>query len=283
MTHEDYKELLAANALTALDAADARALNTHLESCADCRAEMDQWQNTAAALVLDARSLEPSPAVRERILGSIGVLTSAHKLLRQHAEPGSVGSSRVIKLEQSRKDVWSRGRSLGSLGNFSAIAAVLAVVALVFSLVWLWQENRTTQQRLARLSAELIKTKEQLTREREAIALLTSPGARMAELAGTNVAPAAHAMIAYDKNGHAMLMAQGLPDAPKGMGYQLWFIVDNKPMPGKIFQIGPSGEGMLRDEVPAEALKAAVFAITLEPETGVKAPTGAIYLRSASS
>lgn len=124
--------------------------------------------------------------------------------------------------------------------------------------------------------------KSQLAREREAVELLTSPGARMAKLAGTKDAPGAQAMLAYDKNGHAMLMAKGLPAAPKGMAYQLWFIKDGKKMPGKVFSTDASGNGMLEDEIPTVAREAAVFAVTLEPEGGVQVPTGAIYMVSGA-
>jgi len=111
--------------------------------------------------------------------------------------------------------------------------------------------------------------------------LLTSPDAHMAKLSGTNVAPGAHAMLAYDKSGHAMLMAKGLPHAPEGMAYQLWYIKDNKKMPGKVFTTDTAGNGLLEDQIPAVARDAAVFAVTLEPKGGVEVPTGSIYLLSS--
>jgi hypothetical protein len=151
---------------------------------------------------------------------------------------------------------------------------------LIGSLVVLWQQNLKTQSDLARLSNELRQAREQLARERKIGLLLTSPGAHMAALAGTNVAPGAHAMLAYDKTGHAMLMATGLPAAPQGMAYQLWYIKDNKKMPGKVFTLDDAGNGMLEDQIPAVARDAAVFAVTLEPAAGVEIPTGSIYLLS---
>jgi len=60
MTHEDYKELLAAKALRALDAADARALTTHVEGCSDCKAEIVELEDAAALLASQAVPLEPS-------------------------------------------------------------------------------------------------------------------------------------------------------------------------------------------------------------------------------
>ena len=76
MAHEDYKELLAAQALNALEAAEVRDLEAHLQSCAECRSQLSEWEDTAAALAfvsLEAGPLEPSPQLRGRILEAIRV------------------------------------------------------------------------------------------------------------------------------------------------------------------------------------------------------------------
>jgi anti-sigma-K factor RskA len=288
MTHElceDYKELLAANALTALDAEDARALDTHLRSCAECRSEMGEWEETAAFLALDATALEPSPQLRKQILASVRAEGRTVRLTNDRADASaeprvgagdSASDSKVLAFEPSPRSVWT---SLGSLG---AIAAILVLAALIVSLVVLWQQNRVTQKELARLYTEMQQAQAQLDHERTIVQFLTSPDAHMAKLAGTNVAPGAHAMLAYDKNGHAMLMAKGLPAAPEGKAYQLWYIMGGKPMPGKMLTTDPAGNAILEDQIPAAALGGAVFAVTLEPEGGMPSPTGAIYLRSAA-
>jgi len=280
MTHEYYKELLAANALTALDAEDVRALKTHLASCADCHSETDGWEETAAFLALDATPFEPSAQLRERILESVraeglGKLTDTRAEASAETRVGA-GDARVLAFERPPRNVWT------SLGTLGAIAATLAFVALIISLIALWQQNRATQKELARLSTEMREAKALIDHQRAAVQLLTSPDAHMAKLAGTNVAPGAHAMLAYDQDGRAMLMAKGLPPAPKGMAYQLWYIKDNKKMPGKVFRPDDAGNGILEDQIPALARDQAIFAITLEPESGVQVPTGSIYLLSAS-
>jgi anti-sigma-K factor RskA len=284
MTHENcesYRELLAAGALTALDAADARALTSHLERCADCRSEMNEWEDTVAFLALDVKPLEPSAQLRNRILASVSaearVQAAANEQSAHIATPAvNQADSKVLKFERPPRDVWT------SLRSFGALAATLIFGALIISLLLLWQQNRATRTELAQLSREMMQTQAQLRHERAVVELLTSPDARMARLAGTNVAPGAHAMLAYDRNGHAMLMAKGLPTAPKGMAYQLWYIKDNQKMPGKVFRLDDAGNGILEDQIPAVARDKAVFAITLEPENGVQVPTGSIYLVSAT-
>ena len=286
MVHEDYQELLAAKALTALDAEDAQVVDAHLSTCAECRAELREWKETAAFLACDAGVHEPSAELRQQILLSVGAAGSQAGVgeLNQNrasslAEPAPpTAESRVLAFERPRR----RGFAFGSMGTVGAIAAALAMVALLVSLIVLWQQNRRTQAEMAQLSTQIDEAKAQLAREREAVELLTSPGARMAKLAGTKDAPGAQAMLAYDTSGHAMLMAKGLPAAPQGMAYQLWFIKDGKKMPGKVFSTDASGNGMLEDDIPAVAREAAVFAVTLEPESGVQVPTGAIYLVSGA-
>lgn len=284
MTPEDcevYKELLAASALTALDAEDVRALDAHLATCAGCLSEMREWEESAAFLALQATPLKPPPQLRVRILAGVRAEDRRAKLSNGRAgvvaEPRVDGiDSKVLPFARPPANIWT------SLGSAGAIAATLILAALIISLVVLWQQNRTTQRELARLTAQMQQAKAQLDHQRAVVQLLASPDAQMAKLAGTDVAPAAQAMLAYDKSGHAMLMAKGLPAAPEGKGYQLWYIMGGKPMPGKMLTTDAVGNAILEDKIPTAALTGAIFAITLEPKGGMPSPTGAIYLRSAA-
>lgn len=265
--------MLGAHALSALDDQDARGLEEHLAVCAECRFELDQWQETAASLALsaEARPLEPSSNVRNRILETVRADWTVKK--------GSVeerrGFSNVAELNRRRR-VWTPTQV------WSGIAAGLVFVVLSVSLFLLWQQNRAARQELTQLSQHVRETQEQLSQQSKLIEILSTPGTRVSELAGTDVMPGATAMLAVDKNGRAILMAKGLPRPPEGKAYQLWFIMGNRPMPGKVFVTNASGDGMLDDQVPAEALNAAVFAVTLELASGVEKPAGAMYLKSRS-
>src|SRR5262249_43314698 len=116
--------------------------------------------------------------------------------------------SSVVPFPSAQRNLWQR---------LGAIAAVIIFAALIISIFVLWQQNRTLKQ------------------QNEIAQLLTAPGTRVAQLSGTTAATAATAKLAYDQSGRAMLIADGLPRAPEGKEYQLWFIVNNKPLPGKTF------------------------------------------------
>jgi anti-sigma-K factor RskA len=273
--HEDYKEMLAVRGLGALDPAEARSLDQHLIDCDDCRRELAEWETTAAALALDAAPMAPPPGVRDRILEAVRADTvkpgTAARVSSARTSPRE--TSRVVSLPTQRKI------SAGVPAWF-AIAAGLVFVVLLGSLFVLWRQNKAARQELAQLTEQVNQAKQMRAQQREAMEIVTAPGARMAELAGTKEMPGAHGMVAFDKNGRAILMAKGLPRPPAGKAYQLWFIAGGKPMPGKVFMTDESGMGSLTDHMPKEAMDSAVFAITLEPSGGVPAPTGAIYLRS---
>lgn len=262
MTHNDYREMIPARALSALDAAEDRALTDHLASCEECRRELDDWQATTAGLAFEAPALEPSSHVRQKILTQVREIKV------------EVKSANVVPFTQPKKSVWS---SFGSLG---AIAAAIVFVGVLVYAGLLWKENRAIRSELNTLVAENNRLKHDTDLQAGALKILMSPGAKLMELNGTPMAPTATAKLAFMKDGHAMLMAQGLPKAPEGKQYQLWFIVGNDKMPGKTFSPDGSGSGVLVDEVPSSAMKSAVFAITLEPTGGVKVPTGQIYLVS---
>lgn len=270
MVHEEYKEMLPDRALLLLDSSDNAALDEHLMVCLACRTELKELEETSALLSYTAASMEPSSDLRERILNAIkssSQTVSAFKADRDRESP-------VLPFAAPRKNVWS---SIGSLG---AIAASILFIALLVSVVLLWRESRTAKSQSERLEAQIKATQDQLAREREVVAFLMSPGSRVTELAATKAAPGAYAMLAHDRAGRAMLITNGLPAAPSGKGYQLWFIVGSKPMRGKVFNTDNAGSGMLRDQVPGAALEKAVFAVTMESSEGAEAPTGPILLMS---
>ncbi len=138
-------------------------MTAHLESCADCRAELSAWEATTALLALDAEALEPSAHVRERVLagaresresreyredreavkaqanlsagevqagraaGAVGVDRTATVAHAGDSVSGSGGAplsdSKVLAFARPRKSVWA------SLGSFGAIAATLVGAA----------------------------------------------------------------------------------------------------------------------------------------------------------
>ena len=52
--HPEFADAISAYALQALDAAEARALEAHLATCADCRAELAELRRAVSGIGLNA-------------------------------------------------------------------------------------------------------------------------------------------------------------------------------------------------------------------------------------
>ncbi len=276
MEHQDYQELLEFHALDTLEPSEARVLEEHLKSCAECRAELIRLRDAAGLLAHAATPAEPRPDVRTRVMASIAAE-------RQRDQPVAPASARVVPLQsRAERNIWTIGLRL---------AAGIAFVALLIGVVVLWRRDVKMRQEIAQLSREvntqqheLVRDRDVLARQREALALLNSPTAKKMELAGTLTQSTRGTFVYDQKTGRAILMAEGLPATPADKAYEVWFIPKgHSPMPGKVFTVDASGHAMLPTQMPAEALDGATVAITLEPKKGSAVPTGTIYLSSPST
>jgi anti-sigma-K factor RskA len=273
MEHREYEELATLDALDALEAADKRKLDEHLETCSACRGELVELRDAAGLLAHASTPAEPSAEVRARILSEA----------RREARPSATSSPVAPFRARPAASVWP---------NLLRLAAAIAFVALLIGVIALWRRDVRSRQEIARLSQqfnqqneELARDREAMARQREAIELMNLPGMKKMELVGTQTAQNARATFVYDREtGRAMLMTNGLPAAPAGMAYEVWFIPKgHSPMPGKTFTVDSAGHAMMMDQIPPEARESATIAVTLEPKAGSASPTGAIYLISAAS
>ena len=315
MTHEDYQELLALEALGgAPGETQQHALQTHLASCAECRNELIELRDAAATLVYLAPPVAPPADLRRSIFANIRALskTTPHGNTTPNAAPEETSTNATRRANTPEHADGSTSESLeaspqpastvlpfarprdsfdavqrrGRAWKYGAVAASLVAVALLVGLVALWQRDQAMQTELARLSAQTTeaeaqrnRTAQELAREREAREIINAPAGRLATLAGTAAAPGARARVAYDQQtGRAVLFAQGLPPAPAGKAYQLWFVAGDKPLPGGVFTTDAEGRAVFYDLVPPEGRAAPLFVVTLEPSAGVNAPTGDKYL-----
>jgi anti-sigma-K factor RskA len=110
-------------------------------------------------------------------------------------------------------------------------------------------------------------------------ALVQRPGSRVTALGGLAPAPTAHARVIWDpETREAVLVASGLAQAPAGQAYEAWVIAGGAPVAAGTFRPDAHGRALLRLPALAETAAARTFAVTLEPEAGVSAPSGPMLL-----
>jgi anti-sigma-K factor RskA len=283
MTNDEEKqELLIAKALDALSADDEKTLQQLLLENPELADELEDLRETVSMLAFSAPFAEPSAKVRENILAMIKEDKEVEGLFDQIVDKREESPLIQFKADPSAtlQEIVPMKRSYWSLTQkLVAVAACVSVAFLGFSLWKVRKEIEASNLEIAQLKEKLASTETELAKAGE----LLTPNTVSASLAGLEDAPNAKAKLIYDKaSGKAYLIVEGLPVAPQGKAYQLWYIAGKAPVSGGVFKASANGKGELRGEIPApERQSSTIFAVTLEPEQGVPAPTGKMFLKTA--
>jgi anti-sigma-K factor RskA len=110
------------------------------------------------------------------------------------------------------------------------------------------------------------------------VVVLTADDLVKVDLAGQPVAPGASARAFWSRTSGLIFTASRLPALPAGRTYELWIISEQMPVGAGLLRPGPDGAAHAVFATPAGLVKAAAFAVTIEPDGGVPAPTGEKYL-----
>ncbi|MCW3092524.1 MAG: hypothetical protein JWP81_3593 [Ferruginibacter sp.] len=98
-------------------------------------------------------------------------------------------------------------------------------------------------------------------------------------LKGLEASPDAAAKVFWMQNtGEVFIDASNLPDAPQGKQYQLWAIVDGKPIDGGMIVTSTKGDKYRIQKMKTFG-KVEAFAVTLEKEKGNPTPQGPMFVK----
>jgi anti-sigma-K factor RskA len=255
-SHETYETLAAVYAVGALDGDDLAQFEAHLaEGCERCATALRESREALARLVLADTPAVPPPGVKAALMARIG------------------GASARASAHRRGWLTWA-----------AATAAVVALAAMLTSgIVASRYEARLGQmvREMAavrdRLEAQESALRKEVAAYQGAVELLRDPATRVVELRSPSSPNAIGRVIWNDKAGGHLLVAN-LPPAPEGKAYELWTLGGAAPRPAGVFQVDAGGRAAHKVEPAGEIAKG--FAVTLEPATGVPAPTGPIVMAS---
>ncbi len=264
MTHQDIQALAPEYVMGTLDAATRSAVLSHLATCPECRAEVAAVAKVSDAMARSVDALDPPAGLRDRI--------AAIPAAQPQAGPVARASSRRVEIA------------------FRLAAGLILTIAL-----WQWAVARQEVQQLRARVAALQADSDALLVARASLQQLEAEAASAARqanvlgaadlltfaLTGQDAAPGARARAYVSQSQGLVFAATGLPAVPAGRTYQLWLIVNAKPVNAGLFR--PDADGHVHTVLPTPAVDGtpAVVAVTLEPEGGLPQPSGAMYLAGA--
>jgi anti-sigma-K factor RskA len=251
--HDQYRELVEAYALGALDAQERADFEAHLATgCAECAAALAEARYLTAQLAHLAPQAEPSDMLRGRLLQTV----------RAEAR-----STSTVAPAKSAIPYWL----------WAGIAALLLLTAYST-----WDDRRLQREIQAvndQAAAEL-RQREHLQRELSAMThetkILTDPASRKVMLMPHDTKMPQMEAMWHPEMG-ICLIGQKIPSPNSGRVLQLWLIpkkAGGKPMPVRTFMPDPNGNIVAMTEHPPDIMAdVKALAITDEPAGGSPQPT----------
>lgn len=235
MSCRGVDELAAAYALGALDSDEERAISDHLAACRDPHDEVRAALAGAAVVAASFDAVEPSAALRDRLMASVAATPQEH---RRIAPPPAPERAPLVPTPEPRR-WWS----------LAPVPSAIAAVALAAAVG---------------LGAWSISLNQQLAERDEALRLVAAAdGAHRAQ------GSAGFGWV-LESDGRAIFLADSLADLPADRIYELWLIgPDGTPV-----AVGTmtDTDGMALVELDRPLGTATTFAVTVEAAR-VEAPT----------
>lgn len=253
--HDQFRELIEAYALGALDEQERATLDAHLAAgCPDCAKALEEARSLVTQLVYLAPPAEPSDMLRARLLQTV------------RAEAGTARAARPYK-----------ARAAVPYWLWAGVAALLLVT--VYS-TWNAQRLQKEIQAVNERAAAELKQREQLQQELTAAKheahILTDPDSKK-----FTIWPSDKQMPKLEAAWHPEMgiyvTGQQVPMPSGNRVLQLWLIPKapgSKPMPSHTFWPDAKGKVDLMVSDPPEVMaETKALAITEEPAGGSAQPT----------
>ena len=252
--HEQFADDLALYALNALEADDRAKLEAHLETCLNCRRELEQLRGDGALLAISTTGPRPPARSRQRLLDAIS-------------------ETRAQTPQAQRTSGTFQPRTWGWLGWVVAAAAMILAGIL-------WQANNVLRQSLDTIAATRESDSRELKNLMRALAPIRSPRAQRVTLVPVKNLAQPQGKVFYLRNSSDLVfIANNLAALPSQKAYELWLIpTKGNPIPAGVFKPDARGSATVVNPPLPPNTEAKAFAITIENEAGATTPTMPIVM-----
>jgi anti-sigma-K factor RskA len=200
-----------------------------------------------------ANAIEPPASAKEKIMS------------RVFAESGKEENKNARVVPINKKT------AIPMFYKWIAAASIILLIGSMIVNYSYYEKYHDTKQELITAQRTIEQQQKSNQAMNQDMDIVTNKYAEPVVLKGTPKAPDAVAKIFWMKNtGDVYINPTNLPQAPAGKQYQLWAIVDGKPVDGGMIT---TEKGAYHIQKMKSFGKAQAFAITLEKEGGSPTPT----------
>ena len=224
----------------------------------------DEVRSIEAGLETYAKinAVQPGESVKEKVFSAINKTASTQDSAAIVKEPSAQGKIRSIS------PAW----------KWVAAASILLLVASIATNVVYYNKYDTANKDVAQAQHLLAEQQQKNEEMKTDMRYVHDPNSMPVALKGMAPMPDATAKIFWmQNNGDVMIDASNLPDAPAGMQYQFWAIVDGTPVDGGMIITNDKGKKFRMQKMRSFG-KAEAFAISLEKEGGTTKPTEVVSM-----
>lgn len=237
---------------------EASILECVIKNNAEVRTALEEAQKTLEDLAT-AQAVTPPDDLQNKIWARL-----------QNEQNSEIVKLEVDKIEEKVNGINPEIYPNKSINwqKYAIAASVLFLISILGNFFWI-NDISDNKKEIAQLQSEKKSQDLALKKSKEKLALLTDPNILSVPLNGVEKHPDSKAIVYWNKESkNVYLNAENLPTAPKGMQYQLWALVDGKPVDAGMYS-EEKDSVIILSNIP----KAQAFAITLEKQGGSASPT----------
>ena len=248
------------------------------EQYPEVRNEIEELQIVMESYAM-AQAIQPDDSLKAKILSKINPDDSfKEKIFSQIQSTLPIHEPVPINTTPEKNE----GAKIYSIPSYYKWAVAASVILLIGSLILnytFYNKYQDTSKDLQVAQNELQKQQQLAAAMNKDMGVMTDKNAMPVVLNGTEKSPDAVARIFWMKNngGDVYVDPTNLPQAPTGMQYQLWAIVDGKPVDAGMIS---TEKGIYHIQKMKSFGKAQAFAITLETAGGNPTPKGDMIVQA---
>ena len=195
----------------------------------------------------------------------------------EHAvQPSAAVKQTIIQKLEPRKTALVK--SISPAWKYVAAASVLLLLGSVYFNMAYYNKYKQADTALQNSQKELVAATGKLNAMNSDMDVVKNKYSQAVSLNGLEAAPEAAAKIFWMKNtGEVYIDPSNLPETPAGKQYQLWAIVDGKPVDGGMI-ITTKNNNEYHIQKMKTFGRAEAFAVTLETAGGNPTPKGDMYV-----